>query len=102
MADVHSSHQSGNEHLTFNHQHNHDAQDAENKSKNLNQQQTQNSDFDCHHCCHCHGVHHHWIVTNLVLPQANHYKQTYLIQPYSLPPSPHENLLRPPIKILVI
>lgn len=47
IADMHQSHQSGLEHLEFTHNH-----DGEiNQEKNL----LGESDYDCHHCCHCHG-----------------------------------------------
>jgi hypothetical protein len=98
MADMHASHQSGTEHLSFDHQHQH--HDGQAKSDLALQKlalQKQCADFDCHHCCHCHGIQHHWIATNVSLPLPDVYKPTYSIQRYTLPPYPHENLLRPPI-----
>ena len=46
VTDIHQSHQSGVEHLEFEHDHENHAGSDE-KEENLN--------FDCHHCCHCHG-----------------------------------------------
>ena len=58
MADAHSAHQSGLEHLEFDHvelEHRHDdhAQMTEQNNASSNNQ----AGFDCHHCCHCHGAH---------------------------------------------
>ena len=58
VADIHQYHQTGSEHLTFEHSHEH------NESSSLSAQTvasidiTDSSVFDCHHCCHCHGVIH--------------------------------------------
>ncbi|WP_154224711.1 hypothetical protein [Marinicella rhabdoformis] len=52
VSDVHQSHQSGAEHLEFEHEHEGDA--------NLTPQKELSS-FDCHHCCHCHGVSCHYL-----------------------------------------
>lgn len=51
VADVHESHQSGVEHLDFEHEH-----DDAKVNVDSEKQSTQKS-FDCHHCCHCHGGH---------------------------------------------
>jgi hypothetical protein len=48
VADVHQSHQSGVEHLEFEHDH-----DSEPEIKTDDESRS----FDCHHCCHCHGGH---------------------------------------------
>lgn len=50
-SDMHESHQTGAEHLEFEHEHDEPAKDIE-----LDNQTVQKS-FDCHHCCHCHGGH---------------------------------------------
>lgn len=56
MADVHQLHQSGTEHLEFDHSHQSTATDTHND--NLLAKQTPDqpgqSVYDCHHCCHCH------------------------------------------------
>jgi len=91
VADAHASHQSGSEHLTFEHDHHDQPLNISNPSDKSN------IDFDCHHCCHCHGIHHHWIATSINLPQPKLSKQRYLIHRYFLPLPPYESLLRPPI-----
>lgn len=57
MADVHQLHQSGTEHLEFDHSHQSTATDTHND--NLLAKQTPDqpgqSVYDCHHYCHCHG-----------------------------------------------
>ncbi|MFY0641158.1 MAG: hypothetical protein JXR16_08945 [Bermanella sp.] len=64
MADVHSNHQSGFEHLEFDHvelEHRHDDHTqitAQDKASSSNQ-----TSFDCHHCCHCHGAHSSFITS---------------------------------------
>ncbi len=65
MADVHSAHQSGMEHLTFEHEHEHEhaqphsSPDAHPEAASL----TDASQYDCHHCCHCHGAHFSFIAS---------------------------------------
>jgi len=55
--DTHQLHQSGQEHLSFEHDHDHDSSlkalstDTLKNAKNI-----EKSPFDCHHCCHCHGT----------------------------------------------
>lgn len=50
LADIHTAHQSGLEHLSFEgHQHTED--DHHSNSHEL----SQTGECDCHHCCHCHG-----------------------------------------------
>ncbi|MGR6872411.1 hypothetical protein ACU6U9_08900 [Pseudomonas sp. HK3] len=58
MADAHSTHQSGIEHLEFEHQH--DTDHADKKAPDNRHNQTE---FDCHHCCHCHGAHSSFITS---------------------------------------
>lgn len=56
MADVHKFHQSGTEHLSFEHEHTPIDGDAIER-QDLEAPQAISADvFDCHHCCHCHGV----------------------------------------------
>ena len=54
VVDVHQQHQSGIEHLSFDHDHD-EPQDAASEATPPSSPQAQ---FDCHHCCHCHGVSH--------------------------------------------
>lgn len=54
VADAHQAHQSAMEHLEFEHEHDVNA-DIEAPVSDLAQD-------DCHHCCHCHGVEHLYIV----------------------------------------
>ncbi|MAM87201.1 MAG: hypothetical protein CME36_07820 [unclassified Hahellaceae] len=55
IADVHKAHQSGANHLKFEHEHkvNNQPQLADAVSQNLEIGAV--SQLDCHHCCHCHG-----------------------------------------------
>ena len=58
LADVHpvfniKVHQSGTGHLSFDHD-NHTGGDL--SSNALNSSKNSSTQFDCHHCCHCHGV----------------------------------------------
>ncbi len=48
LADVHQFHQSGAEHLSFDH----DDQTTDKLTRDKNSA----TQFDCHHCCHCHGA----------------------------------------------
>ncbi|MFY0700994.1 MAG: hypothetical protein JXR04_09230 [Bermanella sp.] len=57
MADTHSAHQSGVEHLEF--EHAHDNTEPLSASHDTGTQ----TDFDCHHCCHCHGAHSSFITS---------------------------------------
>ena len=50
MADAHRFHQSGTDHLTFNHDHDSSDTSLADASSTFSQ--------DCHHCCHCHGMAH--------------------------------------------
>ena len=53
VYDSHESHQSGDTHLAFDADHpDHHATDAE---QHLNSAGDAEVDYDCHHCCHCHG-----------------------------------------------
>jgi len=89
MADVHQSHQSGTEHLNFDHDtHEHPQSSSVDISTD---------EFDCHHCCHCHSVGFSAILlaTNVMTQQKN---QT-IISAYKAhfsTPDP-QSLYRPPI-----
>lgn len=61
MADAHRFHQSGTEHLDFNHKHEL-AEAASFSDTELNAADPVPSDtLDCHHCCHCHGMAHFFL-----------------------------------------
>jgi len=51
VADLHEAHQSGQEHLQFNHIDQNIDVDSQIGSNDVT-----NISYDCHHCCHCHGV----------------------------------------------
>ena len=64
IADAHQLHQAGSEHLTFEHPHDANTQNQpapEQDEHDFRQQQLESltdnssSQYDCHHCCHCHG-----------------------------------------------
>jgi hypothetical protein len=59
VYDLHQTHQSGVEHLEF--EHDHDQLELK-----IDNQDSQKS-YDCHHCCHCHGSH----LTSLLPPKIN-------------------------------
>jgi hypothetical protein len=56
LADVHQLHQSGSQHLTFDHDHAQVDTPVESTVRDTTNLSDLNSSFDCHHCCHCHGV----------------------------------------------
>ncbi|GAB1266572.1 hypothetical protein [Aurantivibrio infirmus] len=87
LADIHQTHQSGSDHLTFEH-----SQELSSSLELKNNHQTELSDdlnfhdhqideplalhgdieqgdslLDCHHCCHCHGVHVVMVLTDHLL-----------------------------------
>jgi hypothetical protein len=53
IADAHQLHQTGSEHLEFDHGH-----DSTPVKKEQLAQKDPSAQFDCHHCCHCHGMSH--------------------------------------------
>ena len=63
--DSHQFHQSGTEHLTFEHSHEQSNNSSPDKLDVISNQQTDLNNFDCHHCCHCHGV------AQIYLPNVN-------------------------------
>jgi len=93
MADIHASHQSGIQHLTFDDDHH----DASSPTDDILKKVDSKTKFDCHHCCHCHGIHHYWIVMSMPLLPPVIEKQNFLSQRYILPSSPLDLRLRPPI-----
>jgi len=50
--DTHQLHQSGQEHLSF--EHDHEGNSIDLSKDNL--KTSEDSPYDCHHCCHCHGT----------------------------------------------
>ena len=54
MADVHSLHQTGTEHLNFSDGHEH-LEPIEQHLGDLESAEHSEQSWDCHHCCHCHG-----------------------------------------------
>jgi len=54
IADVHQSHQEGTQHLEF--QHEHDSIRAMDYQLDQNTSTSSPDNYDCHHCCHCHGM----------------------------------------------
>lgn len=87
VSDVHQSHQSGAEHLEFEHEHEGDA--------NL-KPMDESSSFDCHHCCHCHGDH----VSSMLPPSFSlaylELNQAIHISEHSFTSNLASRLLRPP------
>lgn len=62
IADAHQPHQAGVEHLEFNHD---DDKNTVDNSQHLKKVASSPSidQYDCHHCCHCHGVVHFFLAT---------------------------------------
>jgi len=63
--DSHQFHQSGSEHLTFEHSHEQSNNSSPDELKVTSNLQAKLDKFDCHHCCHCHGV------AQVYLPNVN-------------------------------
>lgn len=59
VADLHQSHQSGTEHLEFDHnKHEHVDVDVDvDMDMKRSVSDVDTACLDCHHCCHCHSVH---------------------------------------------
>lgn len=55
IADAHQLHQSGTQHLTFDHSHLSSDIDNGNQLVKHSPDQPGQPLYDCHHCCHCHG-----------------------------------------------
>ena len=87
VSDVHQSHQSGAEHLEFEHEHEGDVDLTPQKEL---------SSFDCHHCCHCHGGH----VSSMLPPSFSlaylELNQAIYISDQSFTSNLASRLLRPP------
>ncbi|MBC8210414.1 MAG: hypothetical protein H8E21_05050 [Gammaproteobacteria bacterium] len=75
IADKHQFHQNGTAHLQFDHStHDHPASTQSQPDKQNLQDPVADTQFDCHHCCHCHGAVHFFLnsVSNhaLDIPQS--------------------------------
>lgn len=127
IADAHQSHQQKNTHLSFDsHQHEnathshtdadlngsdaetHDLHKAhqyhshadagtENFTDKSSETNPTKSQWDCHHCCHCHGHSSHMLVAPVALPSAAHINTLLLEYSKQLLPQHFNPLLRPPI-----
>jgi len=92
LADIHMTHQSGLEHLTFDgHQH------AEDEHHTSSIEQSENGERDCHHCCHCHG--HCTPAITIAFNRFCTTKSSSPVPEYSdkALPDTFESFLRPPI-----
>lgn len=98
VADSHQSHQTGAEHIEFEHEHNNDNQSTQIKQlSGIDTDTLTNIQFDCHHCCHCHGVAQFEIansINNIYLNTDNYKVLENFFKYKSLLISPD---LRPPI-----
>lgn len=104
IADVHQPHQSGEQHLEFNHDHpdsdqNIGESDGFEVVKNVSLESFSSSsldEYDCHHCCHCHGVSYLKAVSNGndVFPYK---QQPILSTPTGYLSYTHSPDIRPPI-----
>ena len=91
VADVHQEHQSGVDHVEFDHQH------VDHEPLKVSDSDEPEQSFDCHHCCHCHGATVTAIVSylgagNLVSSSSHAHQLSYEVQT-----GIHTNLFRPPI-----
>lgn len=96
LADAHQLHQSGAEHLSFDesHQHLNDTDPEEQHNHDLDTSSSQQ--WDCHHCCHCHGHSspailisaEHILLVRHSPPVPNYSENTF--------PETFETFLRPP------
>ena len=104
IADVHQPHQSGEQHLEFEHAHGDLTKQVSEPDelgvlKNVTLESfelTSLDEYDCHHCCHCHGVNYLKAAGNGndVFPYKQHLFLTMPVDYLSYTPSPD---IRPPI-----
>lgn len=64
VADVHQYHQSGTEHLSFDHEHTIADLGSAKGTKMKPVDGASKNPFDCHHCCHCHGMAHFFVINS--------------------------------------
>jgi hypothetical protein len=55
MADAHQSHQSGSDHVEFDHEHDFGPDELASTTTYVSVLEFAGQ-LDCHHCCHCHGM----------------------------------------------
>ncbi|MEQ5808211.1 hypothetical protein J3369_12430 [Alteromonas sp. NFXS44] len=94
--DNHEAHQSGTEHLTFEHGHDVDAGNDVSFSQSFDINEDGGA-YDCHHCCHCHGGHHVFLPVVLSSLHVDTMKHRARGNPSSAGDGYLSNLLRPPI-----
>jgi hypothetical protein len=85
-ADIHQNHQSGEEHIEFQHDHDHDTLDVshdENKA-------------DCDHCCHCHASFLKHFTSYSFMHSVPSSPLLFMSYESSLVAVPSSNLFRPP------
>lgn len=61
VADAHQLHQSGTEHLTFDHEHDQPTHTPQVEQETKTNATLGSTSLDCHHCCHCHGMAHFFL-----------------------------------------
>jgi len=96
MADAHQSHQSGSDHVEFKHDHKSGSDVSASDTEN-SQASGPVGQFDCHHCCHCHGMSPVFLAAHsigMTLPWSNNSVNDYFVEYHSLSISPG---FRPPI-----
>ena len=96
MADVHQLHQDGVQHIEFDHDHGQNDNPEKSSAKNTTSQKPASTAFDCHHCCHCHGSHLHWLSIDSSIPNFALSGQTTFDYEPSKVEAPPTSLLRPP------
>lgn len=87
VSDLHQAHQSGADHLEFEHDHD-DAGDLDSQDDLVS--------YDCHHCCHCHGGHISSILPTAISLGYIESKQSINILEQSVQSYLSYGLLRPP------
>jgi len=98
VADIHQLHQSGMKHLRFDHQHEQDTLKHSDEAGVKLVERADLKSFDCHHCCHCHGIAQFFIGgghENPVAVQSNLGNTGYRVSYVSLQLSPDNP---PPIR----
>jgi len=100
VADAHKGHQSKNEHREFDQTHDHELITPNGQVQSESTVVDNTSDvqkYDCHHCCHCHGVAQLFVADNsqvLGINQSTSHHPSYSLAYPAAIISPN---LRPPI-----